>query len=238
MRLKLFFLLTLMAVLPALAQQVGLYGVVVDSRSGQPVSGATVLLDQAAHPPLVFDHHENASMLDLLNTGQIDLIIGHEAQGDIDTHNLAVVPLTAARFCAVVNNDNPLAKLESVRADDLRDQVLLKFVDPYAGHGWRNIEEYLARHGIEPRVRSVMGRVTSYQATPVDNTVFIQTSNMRNLKFMNDTGRYVVVPFADDDAFFYLECIFKRSEEERLRFLVDTLVESRDIVVKHRERQA
>ena len=46
MRLKLFFLLTLMAVLPALAQQVGLYGVVVDSRSGQPVSGATVLLDQ------------------------------------------------------------------------------------------------------------------------------------------------------------------------------------------------
>ena len=46
MRLKLFFLLTLMAVLPALAQQVGLYGVVVGSRSGQPVSGATVLLDQ------------------------------------------------------------------------------------------------------------------------------------------------------------------------------------------------
>ena len=46
MRLKLFILLTLMAVLSVLAQQVGLYGVVVDSRSGQPVVGATVLLDE------------------------------------------------------------------------------------------------------------------------------------------------------------------------------------------------
>ena len=45
MRLKLFILLTLMAVLPVLAQQVGLYGVVVDAQSGQPVAGATVLLD-------------------------------------------------------------------------------------------------------------------------------------------------------------------------------------------------
>lgn len=45
-RFKLFILLTLIAVLPALAQQVGLYGVVVDTRSGQPVAGATVLLDE------------------------------------------------------------------------------------------------------------------------------------------------------------------------------------------------
>ena len=45
-RLKLFILLALMAVLPVLAQQTGLYGIVVDARSGQPVAGATVLLDE------------------------------------------------------------------------------------------------------------------------------------------------------------------------------------------------
>ena len=44
MRLKLFMLLTLLAVLPSLAGT-GVRGVVVDSRSGQPVPGATVMLD-------------------------------------------------------------------------------------------------------------------------------------------------------------------------------------------------
>lgn len=39
-------MLTLLAAMPLLAQQTGLYGVVVDSRSGLPVGGATVLLDE------------------------------------------------------------------------------------------------------------------------------------------------------------------------------------------------
>lgn len=217
-------------------QPIRIDGILYDPTIESILSLATVLLDQAPHPPLVLDHHENASMLGLLDSGQIDIIIGHESREELVARDLVSVPLLRTPFCAVVNTDNPLAELGQVHADDLRDQVLLKFVDPYAGHGWRNIEEYLDRHGIEPRCRSVMGRVTSYQATPVDNTVFIQSSNLRNLKFMNDTGRYVVVPFGDDDANFYLDCIFKRSDEERLQFLVDTLVESRDIVVNHRAR--
>ena len=45
MRLKLFLLLTLFAALPLLAQRTGVQGVVVDAKSGLPVVGATVLLD-------------------------------------------------------------------------------------------------------------------------------------------------------------------------------------------------
>ncbi len=44
MRRKLFMLLTLLAVLPALADT-GVCGVVIDSRTGQPIPGATILLD-------------------------------------------------------------------------------------------------------------------------------------------------------------------------------------------------
>lgn len=44
MRLKLLLLLTLLLSVPALADT-GLQGVVIDSRSGQPVAGATVILD-------------------------------------------------------------------------------------------------------------------------------------------------------------------------------------------------
>lgn len=45
MRLKLFLLLTLFTTLPLLAQRAGVQGVVIDAKSGQPVAGATVMLD-------------------------------------------------------------------------------------------------------------------------------------------------------------------------------------------------
>ena len=45
MRLKLFLLLALFATLPLLAQRTGVQGVVVDAKSGVPVVGATVMLD-------------------------------------------------------------------------------------------------------------------------------------------------------------------------------------------------
>ena len=44
MKLKLFITLLLLAVMPAFAQNTGVSGVVVDADSGQPIAGATVLL--------------------------------------------------------------------------------------------------------------------------------------------------------------------------------------------------
>ncbi len=46
MRVKLLLLLALMISVPAFAQRTGLQGVVVDSKTGVPVPGATVMLDQ------------------------------------------------------------------------------------------------------------------------------------------------------------------------------------------------
>ena len=45
MRLKLFLLLAFFATLPLLAQRAGVQGVVIDAKSGLPVAGATVILD-------------------------------------------------------------------------------------------------------------------------------------------------------------------------------------------------
>ncbi len=45
MRLKLFLLLALFATLPMLAQRAGVRGIVLDAKSGMPVVGATVILD-------------------------------------------------------------------------------------------------------------------------------------------------------------------------------------------------
>ena len=49
MRLKLFLLLALFATLPLLAQHTGVQGLVVDAKSGLPVVGATVMLDNQGY---------------------------------------------------------------------------------------------------------------------------------------------------------------------------------------------
>ena len=46
MRIKLFLMLLVLSVLPAMAQHGGVRGVVVDADNGQPVAGATVMLQQ------------------------------------------------------------------------------------------------------------------------------------------------------------------------------------------------
>ena len=46
MRVKLFLLLSLLVALPALAQRTGVRGSVVDAKTGLPVVGATVMLDE------------------------------------------------------------------------------------------------------------------------------------------------------------------------------------------------
>lgn len=48
MRIKLFLLMLMMAALPSLAQKTGVSGIVVDSRTGAPIEGATVMLDNQA----------------------------------------------------------------------------------------------------------------------------------------------------------------------------------------------
>ena len=45
-----------------------------------------------------------------------------------------------------------------------------------------------------------------------------------------------MIPFEDKATLFCIDCLFKREDEERLRFFVDTLVEARDIVLKHHDR--
>ena len=46
MRLKLFLLLLLAAILPSFAQSTGVAGTVVDNNTGAPVAGANVMLDK------------------------------------------------------------------------------------------------------------------------------------------------------------------------------------------------
>ena len=73
MRLKLFLLLALFATLPMLAQQSGVQGVVIDAKSGQPVAGATVMLDNQGNAATT--DHDGAFIIDDAYPGTDQLLV-------------------------------------------------------------------------------------------------------------------------------------------------------------------
>ncbi len=73
MRLKLFLLLALFATLPLLAQRAGVQGVVIDAKSGQPVAGATVLLDNQGNAATTGS--DGAFVIDDAQTGADQLLV-------------------------------------------------------------------------------------------------------------------------------------------------------------------
>jgi hypothetical protein len=73
MRLKLFLLLALFATLPLLAQQAGVRGVVIDAKSGLPVPGATVLLDNQGNAATTAP--DGVFVIDDALTGQDELLV-------------------------------------------------------------------------------------------------------------------------------------------------------------------
>ncbi|MDD7342139.1 MAG: TonB-dependent receptor [Bacteroidales bacterium] len=102
MKLKLFLLLTLLVSLPAIAQQAALRGVVIDSKSSQPVAGLTVMLNgqgaSAVTGPdgdfLITDVKPGSDQLLVLGYGYKDLV--HDVQlpssGVTDLGTLKITP--------------------------------------------------------------------------------------------------------------------------------------------------
>jgi len=73
MRLKLFLLLALFATLPLLAQRAGVQGVVIDAKSGLPVAGATVMLDNQGNAATT--DSEGAFIIDDALAGNDELLV-------------------------------------------------------------------------------------------------------------------------------------------------------------------
>ncbi len=73
MRLKLFLLLALFATLPLLAQRAGVQGVVIDAKSGQPVAGATVILDNQGNAATT--DSQGSFIIDDANPGPDQLLV-------------------------------------------------------------------------------------------------------------------------------------------------------------------
>ena len=105
MRLKLFLLLALFATLPLLAQRAGVQGVVIDAKNGQPVAGATVILDNQGNAAttgtdgafIIDDAQPGSDQLLVLAYGYNDWMIDVNIVNGV-VENLGSIPVEPVSF--------------------------------------------------------------------------------------------------------------------------------------------
>lgn len=213
-------------------------GILYDNTVSSIISLSTVLLNDTHHVPIVFEHHENTPLFELLEHDDVDIVFAYDEEHALKERGLVFRPLVQVQFVAVVDRDNPLVARGKLHMEDLKDETFIQFIDEYSISGWRRIEQVCRAHGFEPKKRPILGRVvTSYATTSPNGGVLILQKNLRQLKFLEDVNQTVSLPIVDDDAHFVIYCIHKHENEQRLRPLLDALNESREIIMRHRHNE-
>lgn len=210
-------------------------GVLYDNTVSSIISLTSVLLNDGPHTPIIFNHQEDVSFIDLLERDEVDLIFAYDNENLLEKKGFVFKPLLRSQFIAVLDKTHPLASRLTLSIDDLRDETFVQFIDEYSLPGWRRIEEVCESHGFVPKTRPVLGRtVMGYATTPPDGGVLILQKNLRWIKFLTDAKQLPCIPIIDEDAVFIINCIYKKENEERLSTLLNALEESRDIILNHR----
>lgn len=197
-------------------QPVRVDGVLFDGTVGAIVSLATLLLGQEGLAPLSTVHHEGTPVVDLLLGGQIDIALTGLAPERAAELGLVSRRLIEVPFVAILDRDHPLAGRSSLRMEELAAETFIHFVDEYASAAWNDIASCCRHHGFEPRTRPVLGNAATYAAVRPEGAVLIQQANLRQLKFMEESGAVAVVPISDEDACFTIDCVVRAADARRL----------------------
>lgn len=209
-------------------------GIIYDPIITSIMGVASAIGTQLNNLSFINEHNGSADLFETLENGDIDIAISYRPKEELEQRGLDFLPLSRSHFVAIVDKSNPIAARESITMDDLKDQRLIALIDTYSKSGWVRIEEVCHAHGFEPKKRPELVSETSEYtlAIPLNGDVLINQSNLRQLKYLENIGTSRVVPITDDDAFFLLCAIWKKSDTERLAPAVDALTKARDIVLR------
>lgn len=188
------------------------------------LSLATMENNEGLRVPIRFNRDHSRSPLDLLEQGEVDLLVMGETEAMIQERGFAYQLLLQAPFVALLDQSHPLASRSRLTLDDLRDETFVRFLDEYSNPGWRNIEEACLAHGFVPKCRSVMVQsVTEQLATPLLGCVLVFPGTSRELRILANSSKRVTVPIEGEDAFFATWCIYRPEEEGRLAPFIGVL---------------
>ena len=216
-------------------------GVLYDEEVSSILSLASILLENDGQPRLLMSPHENRSYTSLLLNGEIDAAIAYFSEEGLDRYEFESVPVTNARFVAIVDAGHPIADRNSVSMDELRNETFVQLIDEYCSSGWKCIEDVCRAHGFEPKTRPLAaGRcgLTSLRPAGGEGCVFINQGNLKRNRLMESSNLLRCVPVSDEDAFFTLGCTYLRSNRDRLAPFLEALAEARDALRRHEGTRA
>lgn len=211
-------------------------GTLFDEVVSSIISLTTALLKNDDQPNIVVEHQEHSPLMGLLLSGQVDILLSYIGEEDMQRYGLASFHLTQSQFVAILDSDNPLAGRAGLHLEDLKDMTFIQCIDDYSSSGWACIEQACRNHGFSPKKRPVLGGPAAYATTQPNGGVFIQQRNLHRNKLLEGNAGISIVPVVDDDACFVIDCIYRADDEERLRTVLDTIREARDIVERHRSK--
>lgn len=214
-------------------QPVRVGGVMLDGTVNAIVSLATLLLSQKGLAPLTTVYREDHSPIEQLTRGEIDLAITGITPEQAHELGLACRPLIEIPFVAILDRDHPLASRSSLRMGELANETFVHFVDPYASAAWNDIVACCKRHGFEPRTRPLLGNTATYAAVQPEGAVLIQQANLRQLKFIEESGTVAIVPLSDRDACFTISCVVRKDDVRRLAGHLAVFEEARNRAAAH-----
>lgn len=211
-------------------------GTLYDEVVSSIIALTTALLKNDDQPSIVVEHREDSSLINLLVSGQIDILLSFIDDEDMRRWGLSSFHLTRSQFVAILDSDNPLASRDGLRLEDLRDMTFIQCIDDYSSSGWACIERACRNHGFTPKKRPVLGGPAVYSTTQPNGGVFIQQRNLHRNKLLEGNAGISIVPIVDDDARFVIDCIYRADDKERLHAVLETIREARDIVERHRNK--
>jgi DNA-binding transcriptional LysR family regulator len=213
-------------------------GVLHDEEVTSILSLASILLENDGQPHLLMSPHENRSYTSLLLSGEIDAAIAYFAADKLDRYGIDSMPVTHARFVAVVDADHPLAERNSVSMEELQGETFVQLIDEYCSSGWKCIEDVCRAHGFEPKTRPLLagpGGLSPLRPAGGEGCVFINQGNLKRNRLMESSNLLRCIPISDEDAYFQLNCVYLRSNKERLAPFLEALAEARDTMQRHED---
>ena len=217
------------------ADPIRVNGILFDNSIASIISIAATFLSGEGHSPVVYGDTSDKYPFEELIDGDIDIALGFADLERLDEFGLAYAPLLRSRFVALVSLDSPLAHRKDVSMDDLRTYRFVKYVDRYAEGGWRNIEHVCHEHGFIPHTRAIVGRSSmNYCAISLgtDDVAILQAS-MPQLKYLSDFARVKILPVTDDDAAFQVYALYKKSNLDRVKPVLDAYTRARKVIINH-----
>ncbi len=174
-------------------------GTLYDEVVSSIIALTTALLKNDDRPSIVVEHREDSSLINLLVSGQIDILLSFIDDEDMRRWGLSSFHLTRSQFVAILDSDNPLASRDGLHLEDLRDMTFIQCIDDYSSSGWACIERACRNHGFTPKKRPVLGGPAVYSTTQPNGGVFIEQRNLHRNKLLEGNAGISIVPIVDDD---------------------------------------